>query len=89
MVLFILIYLQQKLLHIQFVPILLLLTLFWGFSMYQNTKDLWIKPTNGGLDAQKVHVQNLIKHNKKLRYKEGDIETYLYTIWVVDKAKIQ
>jgi len=89
MVLYILIYLQQKLLRINMLPFLLLLTLFWGFYTYQNTRDLWIKPTSGGLVAKKENVKNLIHHKKKLQYEEGNIESYLYTIWVVDRAKIQ
>ena len=84
MVLYIIVYLQEKILKFTLIPSLLVLLLFWSFYTYQNTKDLWIKPSYGGLTAQKESVKRSIKNGEKIDYNEGDIKAYLYTIWTSD-----
>jgi 4-amino-4-deoxy-L-arabinose transferase-like glycosyltransferase len=49
MVLFVMFYIQQKLAKLQPALFLMLFTLFWSYYIFQNTKDLWVKPTYGGL----------------------------------------
>lgn len=84
MVLFVLWYLQEKLLQLKLKPIYILLIIFWAFYIYYNTKDSWIKPTYGGLRAQKDSVRSEIMSKRKIDYNEGDIRSYLYTIWTED-----
>jgi 4-amino-4-deoxy-L-arabinose transferase-like glycosyltransferase len=90
MVLYIFVYIQQKLLNITKIPALptlIILGAIWGFYIYQNTYDLWIKPAYGGLAKQKDEVRVSISKGQILHYNEGDIKTYLYEIWVRDKKK--
>lgn len=84
MVLYILIYLQGKLLQLKRVPILLLFIAVWSFYIYYNTKDQWIKPVFGGLAKQKHEVREAINQGRKIEYNEGVIESYLYFIWTND-----
>lgn len=84
MVLFVLWYLWEKLLQLKFKPIYIILIIFWGLYIYYNTKDSWVKPTYGGLRAQKDSVRKEIINGRKIDYKEGDIRSYLYTIWIKD-----
>lgn len=84
MVLFTLWYLQEKLFQLKLKPIYILLIIFWVLYIYHNTKDSWIKPTSGGLKAQKESVKGEIMSNRKVEFNEGDIRAYLYTIWKED-----
>lgn len=77
---YVLVYLQQKLLQWKFVPVLIILVFFWGYYLYDNTRDLWRKPTSGGLAAQKQEVRRRMT-GEVFPYVEGDIKAYLYTIW--------
>jgi len=96
MVLFILAYLQKKLLTLKYKSLILtLLVIFWLFYAYINTKSLWIKPSDGGLNGQKQYVQTVIANSKsKLfkktiakfkKYNEGDTDAYLYSIYTQKK----
>lgn len=85
LVIYIILYIQRKLLEtkLKFVPLLLIV--FWiGFTYYQ-TKGFWIKNENNGLKKQKEIVRQRIKEKNKFEYNEGDIHAYLWQIWVEDK----
>lgn len=85
LVIYILAYLQRRILQIKFKQIILLSTIFWIFFIYVQTKDLWIKTPDRGLDVQKEYVRSRMRDNNKIQYKEGEIESYLWQIWVEDK----
>ncbi len=85
LVIYILAYLQRKILQIKFKPIILLSVIFWIGFTYIQTKNLWIKIPDRGLIDQKKEVQKRIRLNEKIEYKEGEIESYLWQIWVEDK----
>lgn len=85
LVIYILVYLQQKLLKIKFKPIIYLLIIFWCYFTYFQTKDLWIKNNDGGLVKQKEYVRKRILENNKIEFNEGAIDAYLWQIWVEDK----
>lgn len=84
MVLYIFVYLQEKLLQFKQIPIIIILILFWSYYTYQNTKDLWIKPNTGGLQKQKNVARQAALINKKIEFNKGDITSYLYAIWKED-----
>lgn len=86
MVLFILVYLQKKLLQLKYAKILLIfLICWWGFYAYINTKNEWIKPTTGGLQKQKQETKALMERGERKEFNEGDIGSYLYAIWTEEK----
>ena len=85
LVIYILVYLQKRILKIKFKPILLTSIIFWACFTYFQSKDLWKKIPDRGLVDQKKAVQNRIYLNEKIEYKEGEIESYLWQIWVEDK----
>ncbi|MEK7633520.1 MAG: glycosyltransferase family 39 protein [Patescibacteria group bacterium] len=85
LVIYILAYLQRRILQIKFKQIILLSTIFWTFFTYVQTKNLWIKIPDRGLDVQKEYVRSRMRDNNKIEYKEGEIESYLWQIWVEDK----
>ena len=85
LVIYILTYLQKRILKIKFKLIILLSIIFWLGFTYIQTKDLWIKVPDRGLIDQKKEVQKRIRQNEKIEYKEGEIESYLWQIWVEDK----
>ncbi|PIP62709.1 hypothetical protein COW98_02595 [Candidatus Roizmanbacteria bacterium CG22_combo_CG10-13_8_21_14_all_35_9] len=85
LVIYIVFYIQNRLLRFQFKPLLLLLIVFWlGFTYFQ-TKDLWVKNDTNGLKKQKEEVRQRIRNNNKINFNEGDIQSYLWQIWVEDK----
>lgn len=85
LVIYILVYLQKKLLKIKFKPLIYFLIIFWGCFTYFQTKGLWIKSGDGGLVKQKEHVRGRIRQNNKIEFNEGNIDAYLWQIWVEDK----
>jgi 4-amino-4-deoxy-L-arabinose transferase-like glycosyltransferase len=86
MVLYILVYLQAKILKTKFKHIALLgFSIFWIFYAWQNTSHMWIKPTSGGLDSIREETRSLIEQNRKVQFGIGDIKSYLYQIWAIDK----
>lgn len=86
MVLYVLVYLQRKLLKLKFRPIVLtLLTAVWAFFIYYNTAYVLTHPKNEGLLKQEKEVRESIKNGDKIGFNEGDIKAYLYQIWVDDK----
>jgi len=87
MVIYVLVYLQKKLLKLMFKPALIILTVVWIFFVYHNTKNYWIKSNYGGLARQKDDTKRTIKLKQKIKYDEGYINAYLYQIWVLDKKK--
>jgi 4-amino-4-deoxy-L-arabinose transferase-like glycosyltransferase len=84
-VLVILIYLQQKLLKLNFAVGLALLVIIWTAFVVHNTKDYWVKPETGGLAVQKAYVRQVIAAGHTIEYQEGSIESYLYGIWTERK----
>ncbi len=82
---YVLAYLQKRILKIKFKPIILLSIIFWVGFTYIQSKDLWTKIPDRGLMDQKKEVQKHIRLNEKIGYKEGEIESYLWQIWVEDK----
>lgn len=85
LVVYIVYYLQNKLLKLKFKPMIYLLIIFWSIFTYSQTKDLWIKDQNNGLVRQKEEVRENIRLNNKISFNEGDIKAYLWHIWVEDK----
>jgi len=85
LVIYIVYYLQSKLLKLKFKPMIYLLIIFWSTFAYSQTKDLWIKNKNNGLVKQKEEVRERIQQNNKIEFNEGDIKAYLWHIWVEDK----
>lgn len=85
MVLYIILYIQQRMVRCNPVVFTTLLLLFWSYYIVQNTKDIWIKKDYGGLHAQKDDVKQKIERKEKIEYVEGDINSYLYTIWTEGK----
>ena len=84
LVIYILVYLQKKLLRLRFKPTIYLLAIFWIFFLYFQTKDLWIKDDTDGLVKQKEYVRERIRQKNKIEFDEGKIESYLWHIWVED-----
>ena len=85
LIVYIVYYLQNKLLKLKFKPTIYLLIVFWSIFTYYQTKDLWIKNQNNGLVRQKAEVRENIRLNNKISFNEGDIKSYLWQIWVEDK----
>lgn len=85
LVIYIVYYLQSKLLKLKFKPMIYILIVFWSIFTYYQTKDLWIKNQNNGLVRQKEEVRENIRLNNKISFNEGDIKAYLWQIWVEDK----
>lgn len=85
MVLYIVLYLQKKLIGIGFKPLILLsLVAIWIFYGYSNTFNLWTKPSNGGLNKAKADVRKIIKAGEKIPFNEGDIMSYIYFTCIYD-----
>ncbi len=88
LVIYVVYYLQTKLIKLKFKPTIYLLIIFWSIFTYYQTKDLWIKNINNGLVKQKQEVRENIKQNNKIAFDEGNIKAYLWQIWVEDKKLI-
>jgi 4-amino-4-deoxy-L-arabinose transferase-like glycosyltransferase len=52
---------------------------------YSQVKTVTGKRIEGGLNKQKSELRDKIKNNNKVGYNEGDIQAYLWQIWVEDK----
>ena len=85
LVIYVVYYLQTKLIKLKFKPTIYLLIIFWSIFTYYQTKDLWIKNINNGLVKQKQEVMENIRQNNKIAFDEGNIKAYLWQIWVEDK----
>lgn len=85
LVIYVVYYLQTKLLKLKFKPTIYLLVIFWSIFTISQTKNLWIKNQNNGLVKQKEEVKERILQNNKIVFGEGDIKAYLWQIWVEDK----
>lgn len=79
--LFILIYLQDRLIQINKKVFVIILLGFWSFYSYHNIGNHIAKTGDGGLAKQKNDVRETIKNKGSIPYHEGDIKAYLYTIW--------
>lgn len=60
LVIYIVYYMQLKLLKWKFKPTIYLLVVFWIAFTFLQTKDLWIKNQNNGLVKQKQEVRERI-----------------------------
>ncbi|MBI5127451.1 hypothetical protein HZA76_03260 [Candidatus Roizmanbacteria bacterium] len=85
LVIYIIFYIQKRILQWKFKPFLILIVIFWAGFTYFQTKDLWVKNDTGGLKKQKEEVKQRIVENKKISFNEGDIQAYLWQIWKEDK----
>lgn len=85
LVIYMIYYLQNRLLQLKFKPMIYLLVIFWSIFTYSQTKDLWIKNQNNGLVQQKQEVRENMRLNNKIVFDEGNIKAYLWQIWVEDK----
>ncbi len=81
MALYVIAYIQRKAIQGRFIYLLPLFAIFWTMYAYNNTKELWVKTNRGGLASQKEETRKLIERNANLKYEEGEIRNYLYTIW--------
>lgn len=84
LVIYIVYYLQTKLIKLKFKQTIYLLIIFWSIFTYSQTKNLWIKNQNNGLIKQKEEVRKRIQENNKIMFNEGDVKAYLWQIWVED-----
>lgn len=76
------VYLNEILLRKKSVILKLIVLALWTAYIYTNIQPYLTTPKEtGGLAAQKQSVKNSIANSEKLEYKEGDIKSYLYTIW--------
>lgn len=87
LVIYIVYYLQTKLIKLKFKPTIYLLIVFWSIFTYVQIKDFWKQNYNNGLVKQKEEVRERIKQNNKIPFDEGQINAYLWHIWVEDKKK--
>jgi len=87
LVIYIVIYIQNRLIQLRFRPLFFLLVIFWASFTYFQTKDLWVKDDTDGLKKQKEEVRQRIRENNKINFNEGDIQAYLWQILVEDKKK--
>lgn len=86
MVLYIIVYIHTKILQTRYKHYLFtLMIIFWIFYVFNNTKGHWVKAGNGGLKKQKFLTEQAIRKGKKIKFNEGDIGSYLYTIWKQDR----
>lgn len=76
-----LIYLQNKLIAINPKYVIPVLSILWAIYAWHNTQGWITNPRQGGLTASKEHVRTYMKVNMEFPYKEGDINSYLYTLW--------
>lgn len=81
LVIYMLFYLQQKLLIFQKPILLPLLLLFWSWYGYENVKATLNLPKNKGIDIQRENAKKQIKENGAIQFNEGDIKAYFYQIW--------
>ena len=87
LVIYIVYYLQTKLLNLKFKPMILLLIIFWSIFTYSQLKEFLNQNYSKGFIKQKDEVRERIKQNNKINFDEGDIKAYLWHIWVEDKKK--
>lgn len=87
MVLFVLWFLAERLFLLKRRLLYILSILFLCLFIHHNIKDTLKRPAQGGLNAQKESVKKTIINNEKIDYSEGDIRSYLYTIWEKDGAR--
>jgi 4-amino-4-deoxy-L-arabinose transferase-like glycosyltransferase len=89
LVIYIFWYIQEKIWQLKkFRPVIIAcLLIFWSIYCYQNTKDLWTKPSYGGLKKQKDEVVDIAKRGGSIEFNEGSIKSYLVTIAKENGAK--
>lgn len=86
-VFYILLYFHEQLLLLNKKIIIPILLIIWTAYTWINTEGLLIKPNQGGLEATKAEVRKGLQEFKKYPYNEGDIKSYLVTIWNDDAIK--
>lgn len=80
-VFYILIYLQNKLINLRPYLVIPILVIIWSLYAWYNTQGLLVKPSWGGLEKTKAEVRQGLKDGKEYPYNEGDLNSYLTTIW--------
>lgn len=85
LVIYIVYYLQSRLLKLKFKPMICFLIIFWSLFIFNQIKGFLKQNYNNGLVKQKQEVRERIKQNNKIPYDEGKISAYLWQIWVEDK----
>lgn len=88
-VIYIIYYFFSKAISLKFKPVILLSVALFGLFVYSQTKTLWIKSADSGINKQKKEVEDRIRSNEKIEYNEGDIKAYLWQIWVEDKKTLK
>lgn len=78
-------YLIEKVINLKVLVINVLVFGLLAVYFFTNTSSFWNKPISGGLYKQKFDVLGLIDGGEKVPYLEGDMKSYLYTIWFFDK----
>lgn len=89
-VIYIVVYLIQKLWRVKQIPRYILVGLFallLGYYTYQTSGNQWVKPVYGGLAKQKDETRKCIAAGCKKEYNLGFIDSYLYSIWTDPKFK--
>lgn len=81
MVIYMIIYLQNKLLSFHKIAVLFLLSIFWIWYGFTNTQGYWSQTRKDGLILQKQRVKEVIQQGGVIEFNEGSIESYLYQIW--------
>ncbi len=80
-------YLVEKLANIKNIYITAIIVLISTFYLYSNVKIHFLKTLPENLKTQKYKTIMKIDGGQILEYKEGDIESYLYTAWGGKKPK--
>jgi hypothetical protein len=89
-VIYIVVYLIQKLWRVNKIPkyiLVGLLVALLGYYTYQTSGNQWVKPVYGGLAKQKDETRKCIAAGCKKEYNLGFIDSYLFSIWTDPKYK--
>jgi len=85
MVIYVLLILQNKLLKVKLKIILYLVIIFWSVFFFNQVKGYWVQKEKRAFFDQRNETLKRIRSHDKIEYKEGEIESYLWQIWVEDK----
>ncbi len=85
LVIYILYYLLQKAITHKYKLLALLPIVVLAVFTYGQIQRVVTRRIEGGLNKQKTEIKEKIKNNNKVEYNEGDIQAYLWQIWVEDK----
>lgn len=85
LVIYIVYYLFQKVVSQKNIILTLLSVIVLAGFTFGQVQKVVTKRIEGGLNKQKDEIREKIKNNNKVGYNEGDIQAYLWQIWVEDK----